>query len=260
VTSDSSQPSYPNRFLKPEVAEDYVQSEYGTDSYSTAIWNLQVPLVKTVLAQIHRDHPGGRHLDFACGTGRITRLTEEIFPEIDALDISPAMVDLARATSSNAQFFVGNILENSQLCSGPYTSATTFRLLLNLDPPLRVPILKALHSRLQPDGVIVLNVHGNRQSLRQPAILWKRWRRGKKTPQDDLMLNDMSPQESRECLETAGFSVQQIYGTGVLPPSLYRWPLRSLWRKMDAWLSGFDFLTPFCIDLIFVCKRKGSPT
>jgi SAM-dependent methyltransferase len=252
------QESYQTRFLGKDSAEEYLCREYGAESYATSIWSRQAPLVKRLLLEIRQKDPAGRHLDFACGTGRITRLIEEIFSEVDALDISPAMVELARATCPRARFSVGNILENPNLCPGPYASITTFRLFLNLDPPLRLPILAGLRQRLNPGGALLLNLHGNRQSLRQPAILWKRWRNRKEAPKDGIMLNDMSRKEVQRCLEASGFTVEGVYGTGVLPPTVYRWPLRSLWSWIDCQLSRRLFLNRFCIDLIFVCKRKDA--
>lgn len=253
------QPAYPNRFLKPDAAEVYVQKEYGPESFATAVWKMQEPQVRSALDEIRRQQPTGRHLDFACGTGRITRLAEEIFAEVDAMDISPVMVEKARTESRQAQFTVGNILESPDLCPGPYASITAFRFLLNVDPPLRCPVMTELNHRLAPDGTLIINLHGNRRSLRHPAILWKKWRRHTDPSGDAIMLNEMSRSEVEKCLENAGFRVEKVRGTGLLPQSFYRWPLQSLWRPLDRWLTGLAFLTPFCIDLLFICKKTDSP-
>jgi len=247
---------YPERFLSPKAAEAYVQEEYATDSYATAIWAEQAPLVKKILQDAHLKDPIGRHFDFACGTGRITRLTEEIFPEVDALDISAAMVEVARAAGRQARFSVGNILEKNGPCPGPYGSITTFRLILNIDPPLRVPVLIELHRRLKPNGVLIFNVHGNRHSLRQPALLWNRWRHPYEAGGIKRLLNTMSLAEVKVCADAAGFCIEQIYGIGILPQTVYRWPLRSFWRGLDRRLSSLSWLKCFSIDLIFVCKKK----
>lgn len=255
VQTDST--SYANRFLQHKVAEAYLQQEYGPESYSTAVWAMQAPLVRKLLQEVRRRNPTARHLDFACGTGRITQLAEQIFAEVDAVDISAAMVEAARSAGRKARFAVGNILESPSLCPGPYASITAFRLLLNIDPPLRIPILAELAHRLEPDGVLIVNVHGNRHSLRHPLILWKKWRHRKAPPKDTLMLNEMSRREVERCLESAGFFVERVYGNGLLPPTLYRWPLRSLWRQIDRLLSTLSLVNRFGIDLIFVCRMKG---
>jgi SAM-dependent methyltransferase len=251
--------AYPDRFLTPKAAQTYVEAEYSPDSYATAIWALQTPLVKSFLKEARRRDPTARHLDFACGTGRITRLAEEVFPEVDGLDISAAMVDLARASGRHAQFYVGNILESPDLCPGPYGSITTFRFILNIDPPLRVPVLIELHRRLKPDGALIFNMHGNRHSLRHPALLWNRWRNPIDVDGDERLLNDMSRKEVETCLEASGFVVERVYGIGILPQAVYRWPLRSFWRWLDRKLTSVSALNRFCVDLIFVCKKKGSP-
>jgi SAM-dependent methyltransferase len=256
--SIKSPESYQSRFLEKDVAEDYANREYGAESYAASMWRRQGPLVHRLLREIQQRQSAGRHLDFACGTGRITRLTEDIFPEVDALDISPAMVEIARETCPEARFFVGNILEDPNLCPGPYASISTFRLVLNLDPPLRIPILKGLRQRIKPGGTLLLNLHGNRQSLRQPAIVWKRWRRRHGSADDDLMLNDMTREEVERCLDAAGFSVERVIGMGVLPPTVYRWPFRSLWARLDSLFSDLPFLQRFCIDLIFIAKTKDG--
>ena len=252
------QPNYPSRFLERESAKDYTQREYSLDSYATLVWNRQSHLVNRLLLEMQERAPAGHHLDFACGAGRITSLTEKIFSKVDALDISPAMVELARASCPRTEFYVGNILENPELCRGPYSSITAFRLLLNLDPPLRRPILEALARRLKPGGTLLINLHGNRYSLRQPAILWKRWKQRRGMEPEATMLNDMSLGQTRSCLETAGFSVEEVYGTGILPPTVFRWPLRRMWNKIDDHLSALGFLKSIGIDLLFVCRKKDS--
>ena len=250
--------SYQQRFLGIEEAESYAEREYAPGSYASIMWILQQPFLRHWLGQSLQRRPDGVHLDFACGTGRITRLVETIFPRVDAVDISASMVEIARKSCAQAHFFVGNLLEESALCPGPYASITTFRLLLNLDPGLRDPILRRLHERLEEGGVLILNNHGNLHSLRQPAILWKRWMCRGTLPRH-LMLNTMSCRETLACLDGAGFKVETMRGVGVLPPTVYRWPLRKGWIRLDAWLSSLSFLQPFCIDLIFSCK-KGNPS
>jgi len=258
MTPDVPPASYQERFLSADEANSYATREYGANSYASAIWTLQQPVLEQYLLQARQQHPAGCHLDFACGTGRITKLAEEIFSSVDAVDISANMVEWARKTCLHAHFFVGNLLVTSSLCPGPYTSMTSFRLLLNLDPALRIPLLQQLRARLHPEGVLILNMHGNRHSLRQPAILWKRWRHQESLPVE-LMLNAMSQGETISCLEAAGFRVEHRQGIGVLPPTLYRWPLRFLWAALDRWLSQVPFLQSFCIDLMFVCKKGRTP-
>ncbi len=167
------------------------------------------------------------------------------------------MVDLARKEDSKTTFFVGNILESPELCPGPYASITSFRFLLNVDPVLRPPILDQLNRRLLPNGALIVDLHGNRRSLRHPAILWKKWKYRHGAAPANVMLNEMSQAEVEKLLEIAGFQVEEIHGFGILPPTLYRLPLNSIWRALDGWLSHLEWLNPYSIDLVFVCSKKN---
>jgi SAM-dependent methyltransferase len=249
--------SYPRRFIEREVAQSYDACEYASTSYSSLLWAIQRPVLRGWLERAREQQAAPRHLDFACGTGRITRLTEEVFDQVDGLDISEEMIDRARQQCAKAHFYVGSVLDDPDLCRGPYTSITTFRLILNLDASLRLPILRRLHTRLAPDGTLIFNIHGNTHSLRQPAILWKRLRHPPER-RGNLMLNSMSDRQVRELLREAGFQVEERWGVGMLPPTVYRWPLRRFWAGLDRMLARAPFLRPFCVDLMYRCSRRCS--
>ena len=55
------------------------------------------------------------------------------------------------------------------------------------------------------------------------------------------MLNSMSPGEIAACLKEAGFSVEERKGFGILPPTLYRWPLCGFWIALDRVLPKFTW-------------------
>jgi hypothetical protein len=74
-----------------------------------------------------------------------------------------------------------------------------------------------------------------------------------------MMLNAMSRDETIACLEAAGFQVERLHGTGILPATLYRWPLRFLWAALDRWLSRIPLLQSYCIDLMLVCRARQLP-
>jgi hypothetical protein len=102
--------------------------------------------------------------------------------------------------------------------------------------------------------MLLVNVHGNSHSLRHPAIAWRRWReRGGKT---DTMLNEMSPAAARRLLAESGFEVVRQFGFGILPPTLYRTPLRRVAAAVDRTFAGEDFLRNWSIDLLFVCRPR----
>ena len=157
----------------------YETSEYGAGSYSSLVWEWQRPVLEKIVSdfrQTNKSEPV-RLLDFACGTGRVLASLEPLVDAADGVDISENMVELARKKCRAARLLVGDILTQPELLSPPYDVITSFRFLLNVEPELRLRVLKKLRDVLRtPDGLLVVNVHGNSHSLRHPAILWRRWR------------------------------------------------------------------------------------
>jgi SAM-dependent methyltransferase len=246
--------SYSSRFQDPADVEAYESKEYGPGSYASLVWEWQRP----VLEQILRDFQRGRQapvrlLDFACGTGRVLACLESQVAAAEGVDISETMVALARAKCSRAQFKVGDILAQPQLLQKNYDLITAFRFLLNVEPALRRRVLGKLREVLrEPDGLLIVNVHGNSRSLRHPAILWRRWREALRPA--GAMLNEMSPAVTKELLRASGFQIMRHLGFGILPPTLYRTPLRRPAAVVDELLAGENPWRSCSIDMMFVCR------
>jgi len=245
--------SYSNRFQDPLAVTAYECQEYGKASYSSQVWQWQRPVVEQIIRDFLDDRSApSRLLDFACGTGRVLSCIESLCNTAEGVDISESMVALARSKCSKATFKVGNVLSQPELLQGPYDIITSFRFLLNVEPALRREILPKLRNSIRSDGMLLINVHGNSRSLRHPAIVWRRWRERSKP--SGTMLNEMSPDETRALLQASGFKVVREFGFGILPPTLYRTPLRRAAAAMDKLLAGKNVLSDVSIDLLFVCK------
>ena len=245
---------YANRFQAKEDVAAYDLKEYGAGSYSSCVWDWQRPL----LAHIFLERQGEMRrplslLDFACGTGRVTASLESLAGAAEGVDISPEMVAVARTKCVKARLLVGDILTQPELLQKNYDVITAFRFLLNVEPEVRHRVLRRLREVIrEPDGRLLVNVHGNSRSLRHPAILWRRWR--ERGPAGGAMLNEMSPDETRRLLRECGFQVVRQFGFGVLPPTLYRTPLRPLAFAADKALAGDGWFKDWAIDLLFVCR------
>ena len=246
--------NYSERFQDSTAVADYESKEYGAGSYAARIWEMQRPVVEKIIT----DFRGGgknpaRLLDFACGTGRVIATLEPLVDAAEGIDISPNMVALARAKCRRASLHVGDILSQPELLQGKFDVITAFRFLLNVEPAVRRCILKKLRDVLRaPDGLLIVNVHGNSRSLRHPAIVWRR-RRERAHP-TGAMLNEMSPAETRRLLHDCGFQIVRQFGFGMLPPTLYRTPGRGLAETIDRALAGENVLSNLSIDLMLVCR------
>ncbi len=246
--------SYFNRFQDEAAVAAYESKEYGTASYSSLVWQWQRP----VLEQIIKDHQRQKNaplrlLDFACGTGRVLACVEPLVDSAEGVDISENMVALARAKCRKAQLKVGDILSQPELLQPGYDLITAFRFLLNVEPAVRQAVLRKLRTvSRQPDSLLVVNVHGNSRSLRHPAIVWRRWR--EHSQPTDAMLNEMSPAGAKSLLHECGFQVVKQFGFGLLPPTLYRTPLRGPAAEVDKFFAGDNPLRNSAIDMMFVCQ------
>lgn len=245
--------TYSRRFQEAIDVQSYEHTEYAVESYSSCIWKWQRPIVEQLVQETARKCPAQcRLLDFACGTGRVLSCIEPLVNHAEGIDISESMVALARSKCSKATFKVGDILSQPELLNGPYDLITAFRFLLNVEPALRQRILHKLRASISLNGTLLINVHGNSRSLRHPAILWRRWR--ERSSPSGAMLNEMSPDETKALLRASGFQVVREFGFGMLPPTLYRTPLRRPAAAMDKLFVGENIWSNVSIDLLFVCE------
>jgi SAM-dependent methyltransferase len=246
--------SYSDRFQAVDDVASYDLKEYGASSYSSCIWELERPqLVKILLQHQAAVRRSLTLLDFACGTGRVLASLEPNVVSADGIDISPEMVAVARTKCTKARLQVGDILTQPELLQQNYDVITAFRFLLNVEPEIRRRVLRRLREVIRaPQGLLVVNVHGNSRSLRHPAILWRRWR--ERTHPTNAMVNEMSPGETRALLRECGFQVVGQYGFGMLPPTLYRTPLRRFGFAVDQAFAGARWCNDWAIDILFVCR------
>jgi len=243
---------YADRFQPQEAVAAYDTAEYGAESYSSAVWQLQRPVLEQVVKEFCAAPTGPvRLLDFACGTGRVLSALEPLVDAADGVDISENMVAVARGKCPKARLLVGDVLARPELLQPEYDLISCFRFVLNAEPELRGRVLRRLRSVLRsPGGRLLVNVHGNSRSLRHPAILWRRGRGAEK----EAMLNEMSPVEARRLLADSGFEVERQFGFGLVPPTLYRTPLRRAAAAVDRAFAGENLWRNWSVDILFVCR------
>jgi len=246
--------NYSNRFQDAAAVAAYEGGEYGPGSYAAQVWQWQRPVVEQAVKDFRSGHSGPvRLLDFACGTGRVLACLEPLVDTAEGVDISENMVAVARGKCRRARLQVGDILTQPELLQTEYDLISSFRFLLNAEPDLRHRVLKRLRQVLRmPDGRLLVNVHGNAHSLRHPAVVWRRWR--ERTRPTGEMLNELSRPAALSLLAESGFQVVRQHGFGILPPTLYRTPLRGPAGAVDRTLSGEHWWNNWSIDMLFICR------
>lgn len=210
------------------------------------------------------------YLDFACGTGRILSFVADnfTFKEYVGFDSAKEMIEVAKSkvTRAGACFIVGNILEQPEILgNGMFDVVTAFRLILNLEPEYRLPLLKQLNDKIKKGGILIINNHMNRYSmlglvaLFMHKVLGYPLKRNLNTHKKDRrnIINTMSEREARVLLEEANFQVVRTYRFTFFPghnnflllPSQLLYPV-------ELFLSKIPLINFFCKDQVYVCVKK----
>jgi len=177
-----------------------------------------------------------RHLDFACGTGRIVVALRDRADDATAIDASAAMLEVARTKAPDVSFVCGDPTVDTSLVPGPYDVITAFRFFLNAEERLRHDVLEALRERLGDLGVLVFNVHSNAWSLRALSVWLRRLVFGERG------WNQLSHRDVRAMVEAHGLQIVDVHGynyftskgaTMLSPPAVLRLErLISRWRPI----------------------------
>ncbi len=192
----------------------------------------------------------GRSLDFACGTGRITRQVEGHVFESWGVDVSPSMLEQARRKCLRTELRQID-LTRSQLGTEPFDLVTAFRFFGNAQDELRGAALAAMQRCLRPDGWLVIDNHRNPNGL---APLLRRLTGGPR----DL---DLTHGKLRRLLHAAGFRIvwQRPIGAWIYRDRLTGERLGS--RVPDAApesLFQSSWLVPVAPAAVIVARKRGN--
>ena len=107
---------------------------------------------------------GGRYLDFACGTGRITAIVAPLVRESVGVDLSESMLTEARSKCPATRFLRAD-LTREDIDFGQFDLATSFRFFGNAEPELRQAAMAVIAKRVRPQGFLIVNNHRNPHAL-----------------------------------------------------------------------------------------------
>jgi 2-polyprenyl-3-methyl-5-hydroxy-6-metoxy-1,4-benzoquinol methylase len=143
--------------------------------------------------------PGGRLLDFGCGSGGLLRKLHRVGWHVTGMDTSPRMAHHVRALGLDA---IAGTLPHAALAPTSFDAITMAESLEHVHDPLRV--LRAAHRLLRPDGKLVVSV----PNLASLAFRWfgADWF-GLDVPRH---LTHFEPHTLRAMLGRAGFRVERL--------------------------------------------------
>jgi len=132
------------------------------EGYFARLWHeIERPLLERRIGEVAA-HGGSSALDFACGTGRITAVLTSRFQRVVGVDVSSAMLEVARAECQSADFRQQDITKEP--LQEQFDLATAFRFFLNAEPGLRSSAMDAIRQAVRPGGWLITNIHVTDQS------------------------------------------------------------------------------------------------
>ncbi|MBA3252352.1 MAG: class I SAM-dependent methyltransferase [Geodermatophilaceae bacterium] len=247
---------YSGVFRHNAAVAKYDEVVYAEDSYAFEINRRQRSWLRALVAAEFGAGRTTQH-DFACGTGRAIESLAGAVRAAHGYDSAEPMLARAAAKGLDAQL---HLIEEAGASPVPATTAppsivTVFRLFLNVSPAVRdraVAFAGAILATAD-SGVLVIENHGNRRSLRHFA---RRPRRG-----SDAWFNELSTHEVKQCLDRQGFVLESIHGFALLPKGAYRvrW-LRRIAGAIDETASRLPFLAPVSTNVVYVARRRAEAT
>lgn len=233
--------------------------------FELAIFELERRHLHDLFRRYRGSDPETRYLDFACGTGRILSVFRDLIRNKVGMDTSAGQLEIARAKVPDAVLVHGNLVTDPALLGDRrFDLITAFRLLLNLEPDNRVPILRALRERLAPGGLLIVDNHMNRYSVLGLTALFAHEvlgipRKPNVPPGRRGIISTMSEREVRAALAAADLEVETVrrlfllpgHGAFVLLPP--RWLV-----AVEAVLGRLPLLNRISKNQIYLCRAAAS--
>ena len=142
--------------------------------------------------------PLGVAADMGCGPGQIARYLHERGVNVVGVDLSPQMIETARALNPGIKFFTGNMLALENVADKAWGGIAAFYSNIHI-PRARIPdALREMKRALVPRGILALAFHRGAGALHEQEI-WDK--------QIHLDYYLLERAEMEQYLQTAGFTI-----------------------------------------------------
>ena len=230
---------------------DY-ESSFFKENYKNYIYEWE----KEVLQGIFEDLKPKNYLDFACGTGRITRLAEGYVEKITGIDVSESMISVAREQVKSGEFILQDVTEPSFESEVKYDFVSAFRFFTNAEESLRGEAMNSLLDLMTRDGYLLFNLHMNSTSSFALAARAYEQMFGEREGFNHLSLKQMG----KELALIENFEIVSVHAKSVLPIIREgKERSRMMFRMIDSVESVCSYL-PFQQFFskyhIVLCRRK----
>jgi SAM-dependent methyltransferase len=234
---------YRNSHIGDEKAKSY-HNQFIKNPYRSMVWGMEKDILKKINENYYINFRG-THLDFACGSGRITGLYKELGWDSTGIDISSSMLEIARKECVGVKFIEGDITVKDDLNDKKFDAITAFRFFPNAQQELRDNVMMLLVKKLKPSGILIFNNHKNSSSImyRIGGIFRKKQ-------------HSMSEEEVKLMLKKCRLYVVQEVHLGIIPATnkIRFLPINFI-LAIENFLKDFKFAKSLSSNNIYVCKR-----
>src|SRR5690606_10783466 len=112
-----------------EFARSY-HARFFKNRYRSMVWEFERAFLDDVVGREFRGGPFS-HLDFACGTGRILQHLRHRGTDTVGVDVSEAMLEIARSLAPDAELICSDITQGNALTDRKFDLITAFRFFPN---------------------------------------------------------------------------------------------------------------------------------
>lgn len=116
------------------------------------------PLDRALLGAVVEMCEGGRIADIGCGPGHVTQYLATLGAQPVGIDISPAMIDIARAEHEELEFKVESMTDLSDPDQS-LAGAVLLYSIVNLSPTERARTFAQVFRALQTGGIALISFH-----------------------------------------------------------------------------------------------------
>lgn len=239
--------SYRESHTRPGYGNSYDKA-FHENPHRSLVWELEKRALDDILRRFFGARPV-RHLDFACGAGRILEHLDGRVESSVGVDISPAMLEAARAKGLKASLVQADLTRGYVLGGARFDLVTAFRFFPNAEEALRREAMAALARHLAPHGYLVFNNHENLSSLlsRLSRLAGRGGTRGMWQAEVDALVAGV------------GLQIVKVYHIGLMPATEKRLFMpRPLLRAIERGASACGGCRRLSQDLIFVCRHDGD--
>ena len=238
---------YRRSHLAPGIGESY-DAAFVNDPYRHLVWGLEQRILDRILAEGFADRDI-RHLDFACGTGRILSHVADRARVSVGVDVSQSMLAVAKRNCGRSEIRLADLTADDILGERQFNLITAFRFFPGAQPALRDEAMRVLVRHLDGDGRLVFNNHRNLASAkyRLSRLLGRGGHDG------------MSPAEVSGLVSGNGLEIEKSYALAFTPATDKRLILPlALLTGLEGILSKFPPIKRWGEDMIFVCRRPDG--